>query len=73
MRGGGGEETPGLRGGGCPWPGRPLVPATLIAKALFGPLGLEAVESLEVSVVAAEDAAVEPPTEVEPESHGGVM
>ncbi|HRB13180.1 MAG TPA: hypothetical protein PKU70_09225, partial [Vicinamibacteria bacterium] len=53
-------------------PARRMRPG-LIAKALFGPFGLEAAESLEVSVVAAADAEVESPTAAEPESHSGVM
>ena len=67
------EEAPGILVQRWPSPVRAIVPATLIAKALFGPFGLEAAESLEVSVVAAADAEVEAPTAVEPESHSGVM
>ena len=67
------EEEPGILVQRWPSPMRVIVPATLIAKALFGPFGLEAAEALEVSVVAAADAEVEAPTAVEPESPGGVM
>ena len=67
------EEEPGILVQRWPSPMRVIVPATLIAKALFGPFGLEAAEALEVSVVAAADAEVESPTAVEPESHSGVM
>jgi hypothetical protein len=67
------EEEPGILVQRWPSPMRVIVPATLIAKALFGPLGLEEAESLEVSVVASKEAAVQPQTTIAPESHGGVM
>lgn len=67
------EEEPGILVQRWPSPMRVIVPTTLIAKALFGPLGLEEVEALEVSVVSSEDAAVQPQTVVEPQSQGEVM
>ncbi len=67
------EEEPGILVQRWPSPVRAIVPATLIAKALFGPFDLVAAEALDVSVVSSEDAAVEPQTVVEPESHGTVM
>ena len=67
------EEEPGILVQRWPSPVRAIVPAMMIAKALFGPFGLEAAQSLEVSVVAAADAEVESPTTIAPESHSGVM
>jgi hypothetical protein len=67
------EEKPGILVQRWPSPVRAIVPATLIAKALFGPFELVAAEALEVSVVASEDAEVEPQTTIAPESPSGVM
>lgn len=67
------EEAPGFLVQRWPSPVRAIVPARVIANALFGPFGLESVESLEVTVVASRDADADLESRAEPGSNGGVM